>query len=347
MATFVAALSLLSACSGAPTPAPSIEASPDRSTPETTTAPEADGDADPDTDELTSDDPPTTLAAEEELGRSTVTLLDVGEEPHRELRYAFSQTQTPVAGTFTATYGVSGTDAAGEPLPDRAPVTVAAPTEVAVVEVDDDGTATVTFGYGSAEVTDPGGLEGPELAAVESTLEALAEVQATYRVDDRGFVTLLDADAPDTDERAGGTDVTAIARRVPAFVQPLPAEPVGVGARWTVTTAIEVGGLPVVHTVSVELLERDGELLELLFTIDEADPAAGSEDVDPSADRTLTISSLSVDGGGNVTTRLDRPVPIGAAKGLTAELQLELTRGDERTRFDRTILSDASLETDG
>jgi hypothetical protein len=342
MATFVAALSLLSACSGAPTPAPSIEASPDGAAPGTTTAPEAGSD----TDELTSDDPPTTLAAEEDLGRTTVTLLDVGEEPHRELRYAFSQTPTPVAGTFTATYGVSGTDAAGEPLPDRAPVTVAAPTEVAVVEVDDDGTATVTFDYGSGEVTDPGALEGPDLAAVESTLEALTEVQATYRVDDRGFVTLLDADGPDTGAGAGGTDVTAIARRVPAFVQPLPAEPVGVGARWTVTTTIEVGGVPVVHTVSVELLERDGELLELLFTIDEADPAAGSEDVDPSAD-TLTISSLSVDGGGNVTTRLDRPVPIGAAKGLTAELQLEVTRGDERTRFDRTILSDASLETDG
>jgi hypothetical protein len=343
MASFVAALALLPACAGGPTPAPSIESSPERTpSDQTATSPGTD-----DAEELASEDPSIDPPTEETPGRTTVTLLDAGDEPHRELRYDFERTKldVPVAATLTTTYGVSGRDADGDAIPERAPTTIAAPTEVTVVDVDDEGAATVAFEYGSGEVTESGGLEGAELAAVEEALATLAEVEATYQVDDRGFVTLLDAEGPDGGEAA--TDVTALAQRVPAFVQPLPADPVGIGARWTVTTTVELGGLPLVHTVTVELLDRDGDLLELLFTVDDAAPLERSEPDGEADDRARTISSLSLDGGGNVTTRLDRPVPIGAAKGLTADLVLELLRDGERTRIDRTILSDASLETDG
>jgi hypothetical protein len=343
MASFLAALALLPACAGGPTPAPSIESSPEL-TPSgpTATSPEA-GDA----EVLASEDPSIDPPEEDAPDRTRVTLVDAGDEPHRELRYDFGDAtvDVPVAATLTTTYGVSGRDEAGDALPDRAPTTIAAPTEVTVVDVDDEGAATVTFEYGGGEVTESGGLEGAELTAVEEALATLADVEATYQVDDRGFVTLLDAEGPDDGEDA--TDVTALARRVPAFVQPLPADPVGIGARWTVTTTVELGGLPVVHTVTVELLDRDGDLLELLFTVDDAVPLERPDPDSATDDRARTISSLSLDGGGNVTTRLDRPVPVGAAKGLTADLVLELLRDGERTRIDRTILSDASLETDG
>jgi hypothetical protein len=341
--TLVVAL-LLSACAGAPTPAPWIEASPEDTS---SGVPGPDG-------HVGGRPAPAAPAPLErgrtELERPRVRLVDAGEEPRRELRYDFerSRVEVPVPGTLTATYGVGGTSTSDDALPERDPTTVAAPTEVTVVDVDEAGAATVAFGYGAGQVTDPGGLEDTELTTVERSLRTLQQVHSTYRIDDRGFLTLLDAEEPPEARRWVGTDVTSLARRVPAFVQPLPAEPVGVGAIWTISSSTDVGGVLVPQTITVELLERDGDHLELLFTVEEAGPADGGPGSGRSAaEADAALSSQTLDGGGNVTTRLDRPIPLGASKGLTATLVFEVDRGAARSSVERTIVSDASFEVAG
>jgi hypothetical protein len=330
---------LLPACGGG-RPSPAVDASPAPS------APEVSSPADP-ADELlgrapASDRPST------ELATPRVTLLDTGEAPHRPLRYAFApgRVEVPAAGTLTATYAIAGATAGGEPMPDRAPTTIAAPSEVTITELDADGTATISVDHRAGRVTDPGGLDGEELRTVEQALDRLEEVRATYRIDDRGFVTPVEVEAPDPAPRWGGADVTALAHRVPAFVPPLPAEPVGVGATWTVTRPTEIAGVFVDQAVRVELLERDGDLLELLVTVQDAGPTDGGA-VTGSEDVEVTFASLEVDGGGNVTTRLDRPVPVGASHGLTATFAFVVIDDDGRRTVQRTVVSDASYEVDG
>jgi hypothetical protein len=329
---------LLPACGGG-TPSPSIEASPER-TPEVTSS------ADP-ADELLAGAPEADASATG-LAVPRVTLLDAGEAPHRPLRYAFApgRVEVPAAGTLTATYATAGTTTSGEPLADRGPTTVAAPSEVTIVDLDEDGTATVRVDHRGGQVTEPGGLDPEELRAVEHALDGLGEVWATYRIDDRGFVTPVAEDGPDPARRWAGSDVTALARRVPAFVQPLPAEPVGVGASWTVTRPTEIAGVLVEQTTTVELLERDGDLLELLVTVRDAGPV-GAGSLTASRDREVTLTALQVDGGGNVTARLDRPVPVGASHGLTATFAFAVTDVEGRRTIERTVVSDASYEVDG
>jgi hypothetical protein len=281
---------------------------------------------------------------------TAVALVDAGEAPHRELRYDFSAAPvgSPVGGTFTATHGATGAGSAGELLSAGGPTTVAAPTEVTVTEVDDAGVATVRFTYGRGEVTDPGGMSEPELHHLADAVGGLADAEVTYEVTDRGLTTLVGADLPEVGASGDAADVVVIAERVPAFIQPLPVEPVGTGAVWTVRSTARVGGVPVVHTVTVELLDRDGDVLELLFTIDDADGSDGATGPWSSAERGRPpVSTVALEGGGNVTARLDRPVPLGASKGLTVELVQDALGSEPGAPLERTIVWDASLETTG
>jgi hypothetical protein len=61
----------------------------------------------------------------------------------------------------------------------------------------------------------------------------------------------------------------------------------------------------------------------------------------------VQLIELTLDGGGNSTTRLDRPLPVGASHGMTAQMILQLLGSDGGEPLQRTIVSDASLETDG
>jgi hypothetical protein len=335
------ALLLVPACADEPVRAPTVDgapgAAPSDPAPDpgwpTGTLPRLDPDPDP------------------ELDRGTaVALVDPGEAPHRELRYDFSSAPvgTPVGGTFTATHGATGTGSAGDPLPAGGPTTVEAPTEVTVTEVDDVGVATVRFTYGRGEVTDPGGLSDPELDRLEDAVGGLADAEVTYEVTDRGLTTLVGSDLPAVGASGAAADVSVIAERVPAFIQPLPDEPVGTGAVWTVRSTALVGGVPVVHTVTVELLDRDGDVLELLFTIDDAEGENGATGPGTSAEPGRPLAStVALDGGGNVTARLDRPVPLGASKGLTVELVHDALGSEPGAPLERTIVWDASLETTG
>jgi hypothetical protein len=342
----VAALLLLPACAGDTTPAPSIEATPDTATTpteDTDTAGDGDGDGGG------GDGPPGPAAggtSASDPDSTILTLVDAGHAPHQALRYDFSaaKLEVPVPGTVTTTYGIAGTTAAGDALPAREATTVAAPTEMAVVDVDDDGTATVSFAFTGGEIIEPGGAEGQELAGLEAVMEALAGVQTTFEVDDRGFTTPIGLDGPG----ASGSrpDVTAITRRVPSFVQPLPAEPIGVGAVWTVQRITHLGGFPVEQSTTVELLDIDGDLIELLFTVTDAVPT-GEEAAAPVLPGQVQLIELTLDGGGNSTTRLDRPLPVGASHGMTAQATLQLLGTDRGEPVQRTILSDASLETHG
>jgi hypothetical protein len=330
------ALLLLSACASGQPLAPSIDASPPA---------ERSGGA------AIAEDRGTRATAPETVARdgTTVALVDAGEVPRRELRYDFAGARrgVPVGGVLTTTYGVGGTDRSGDPLPARPPTTLAASTEMTVLDVDDAGTATVAFAFAAGAVTDTGGASPRELERLEALVEGLSLVRSTYEVDSQGFTTLVDVDPPAdrgtaAAAAAGGFDAVTVAQRLPAFVQPLPAEPVGVGAVWSVVGTTHLGTLPVTYAMTVELLDLDGDLLELLFTVDDATradvtSAASGSPVD-------AVTGLALTGGGNVTTRLDQALPLAAATGMTAEVALDPERS---TTLQRTIVSDASLETTG
>lgn len=51
-----------------------------------------------------------------------------------------------------------------------------------------------------------------------------------------------------------------------AFSTPLPAEPVGVGARWSSTDELTVNGIPITQTTETELRSIDGTVAELAIT---------------------------------------------------------------------------------
>lgn len=100
---------------------------------------------------------------------------------------------------------------------------------------------------------------------------------------------------------------------------PLPTEPVGDGARWTVQRTIE-SSVTLTQTMQVELVGLDGDRVELEVSVEE-------EPVDdvfriPGSDETLRIARYSMSGSGKLTVDLARAMPVRGDLTLSGAREL-------------------------
>lgn len=195
--------------------------------------------------------------------RTTVTVLDPGAEPRRELRYRLE------AGTADATTQRTEVtlvqEVGGQRQELGAPVTEV---EVdLVVEDAEDGqfTAAATFGPGRVMGDDPAAV-----AETERILQQLEGVSVTTTSTDRGEILDSTLDGlPETGNPVFDLLASSLTQQAASLAFPFPEEPVGAGARWSVATEVEIGGLPMraEYVVSVTRLEGDAVDADLEATL--------------------------------------------------------------------------------
>lgn len=221
-----------------------------------------DDDATPGTTSTTAEDAPSTTAERSTTttgapsSRSAVTVLDPGAEPRRELRYRLEP------GTADATTqrseGTLVQDVAGQRQELAVPVT-----EVDVdhtVEDAGDGRFTAASTFGTARVM---GGDPAAVAETERILQQLEGVTITTTSTDRGEVldTTLD-ELPETGNPAFDMLSSSLLQQAASLAFPFPEEPVGIGARWSVTTEVEIGGLPIRAEYRMTMTRLDGDALD-------------------------------------------------------------------------------------
>lgn len=193
--------------------------------------------------------------ATDEAG-NTVTVVDAGEEPRRELRVEraagdVDEVTQLQETTLEMTMGERSQSVENPP--------VELDLRYVVDEVDGERTV-ITGSYEDARVGEGG---DPAVAGeLRQSLSALLTATVHATVTPRGSVL---------DGRVEGLDVpgpagriveqmgASLAENAQSVSMPFPVEPVGVGARWRVATETEIGGLPIELTTVVELTELDDE----------------------------------------------------------------------------------------
>lgn len=245
--------------------------------------------------------------AADNLAPPVVRLLDAGREPRRlltrtlqpGLRECFSAT-TAASSSIAIVDGKKYPPSTRQPITDQIIATVR--------DTDASGIAIVDLALAQ---TNPAPTPNPSTGAPADN-PSPAPLRATLRLDDRGIVSPpLDAD-PNADkvaaEKLGFWD-----KKLRLLMPPLPTQEVGPGARWSVATTIQLGGVDVDQSVQYTLESIDADRVTLTATLHVA--SREEHALEPGAlpeHMTGTITGVLVNGAARFTLSLDRLLPVTA-----------------------------------
>jgi hypothetical protein len=291
-------------------------------------------------------DPPTTPATEPSTSlprpesAMSITLLDPGAEPRVELRYRI--TPGIVTARLSQSQVLSQTiDGAAVPSPGDTGSVLEMSVETEPVAEGVRLTSEITSAVPNADVD-------PELSqTLGATLASLVGVRMVSVVDDRGLVLSSEVDQQSL---AGVPDqVVAMMSSVADQAQgvtPLPAEPVGVGARWQFEQRLESAGIPITQTFEVTVISIDGDLVTL--------SSIGGQTVAPGpvqipalpAGATAEVTNWQADITAEIVVDLTEPFPTSTLRSISRQ-SLLIDDGRQSVTLDQTIELEQRFELVG
>lgn len=276
-----------------------------------------------DDDPAASSAPSTTVVTTTTVPASSVEVLEPGRAPLVPLRLQFREGDTTkVALTIDLSVDqTSGTS--------HAELAAPAVREVATLTVDGvrRGEAMVSLTFDEATVVrDPGELSAEEADAIDRGLAALTDVRGSGRISEFGELSAFRYDLPEGLDPGVRTTLEGARGQLDALALPLPAEPVGVGARWRSTTTSRVGGFPLRQETTYEITGiQDGSVTYRAEIRQYAqDQPVALDDLPPGTTAHLVSSRLT----GTATGTMDLTSVAATARSSLAGTQVIDLRGN-------------------
>ncbi|WP_426574740.1 hypothetical protein [Aquihabitans sp. McL0605] len=169
------------------------------------------------------------------------TILDPGTEPLLALRLHFTEGQEATI-SFTSDVAVDQGTTAGTPTQGVDSPPINQTLTYTVGKVTSAG-AQVTMRVTAVTVRSKGtGLTAKQVQALQQQLDPLVGIEGTGLVTPLGEFQDLAFDVPKGVDKATTARIQALDRQIMGLGPSLPAEPIGVGARWAVTATSDAGG---------------------------------------------------------------------------------------------------------
>lgn len=193
-----------------------------------------------------------------------VLLLETGAEPHAPLRYKIAEGTTTKSNMDFTIATLATTD-------DAAALSVVPGVRLHIVSgpamATDDGVK-FEVNIAKAEAAIPQGIDPKIAEDLRKSAAILDDVGGTVEMDDRGILL-----AAELNDRAKSPDVPVrlltmiVNARTTLSRVVLPAEPVGLGARWEARKELELYGFKVQQVDTYTLVERVGDEIKLNVSV--------------------------------------------------------------------------------
>lgn len=183
---------------------------------------------------------------------------------------------------------------------------------------------TVRQSVDSVEVIPKPGTPDQVLEQVRKSVEPLAKYRAVVRMDPRGAVLGGQVELPRDLPPLVHQTMQQMTQNLGQLAVPLPAEPVGPGARWTATHEVEQNGLQLRQTARYTMISLEGEHAVVEATVQQ-------ELLDPNVQApgmmgaTARVSEFSSAGGGTIELDLDRLSPRTVALSIDLRMVMDVT----------------------
>lgn len=272
-----------------------------------------------------------------------VVLEEAGASPRQRLRYDMSvgdlQTvQLTLASTITTTMDELA-------MPTMKMPTTATTITTRIDEVTKTGMTTVSLRIDAAEIVDAEGVQPMLSKQIENSIGGTVGQSATMVVSDRGIGKSLSFDDTAKTNPVMTQILESLESTFAMLATPLPEEPVGPGARWTVESTISQQMVSVTQVVTYTLEGvEDGVLTLGLEVKHAAEPQKMAlQQAPPGAE--IELLSLSLEGSGRATLSLSNLAPSEAAVESTSESVISLKQPTgSAQRFKQSAESSATLK---
>lgn len=256
-----------------------------------------------------------------------VKLLNAGSEPRRKLR------MHPKAGdkqTSDLTFKIAmETAAAGAPTGPMKMPPMKLTMEVTVKSVASDGRISYDLVMTDASVGDDPDAMPQLVEAVKSSILGLKGLSGTGVVTDRGFNRGVEMNTPASAEPQLRQALEQAKDAISRMASPLPDEPVGIGASWQFEQPIKSQGMTINQTVTYQLVSQEGGRLNTKSTIVQS---AADQKIQPPAEMQgmdLKLVKMEGHGGGNITSDLEKILPIKATADMHSDVNMQMTLGGQ------------------
>ena len=236
-----------------------------------------------------------------------VKLLDAGAQPRKALRYKFQ------AGRSETMVMVMKTSMAMEMGDQKQPETKIPTTQMAMTieskEVSPGGDMRYEFKMDKVDVLADPGANPMMVNAIKQSLNSLVGMSGWATVTPRGFTTDAEIKMPDGIDPLTEQAMDNTKQSMKQMSAPLPAEPVGKGARWRVIMPLETNGMKIMQTAAYELLEVQGDKVK--FDVEITQSAESQEMNMPGTPpgTKMSLESLTTSGKGTVELQMTDLVP--------------------------------------
>jgi hypothetical protein len=199
------------------------------------------------------------------LEMPAVTLIEPGGTPRRVLRYAFVEGQKRNLKLVTdQKIQVGGLAEGGQDIA----IAMQMAGALTVSKLQSDGTAHRTLLLDSFKLLPSPSTPPPIRQSVQSALERLDGLTLREKVTNRGFVHDIELDtpavAPELAQLTSGLQSTAA-----QMVIPLPAEAVGVGAKWKADQSTRAAGVALHQTAHFTLISIKNDTIAAEYTLEQ------------------------------------------------------------------------------
>lgn len=252
----------------------------------------------------------------------TVKLLDAGSEPRKALRFHVKagdkETMTMTMKMSMEMPGMGGAGAMKIP-------TMTMPMDVTVQSVAPNG----DISYQSV-MAEPGIAEDPNampamVQAMKASLATMKGLTMSGVVSDRGISKQADMKIPDNADPSMRQSMDQMKDSMRNMGAPLPAEPVGVGAKWEVKTHVKSGGIAIEQTATYQLASLEENHWTAKCTMEQT---AGNQKIEnPSVPVEMNLVKMNGTGTGTINVDLSKILPLHGNMDEHVDMNSEVKMG--------------------
>lgn len=259
--------------------------------------------------------------------RPVVTLLTPGAEPRQKLRYHIAKNHKERMKMVTRMDMRMALG--GNPMPHTSLPPMAADMTLEVTNVTADGKVDYTFSIDHF-ATEPDPSTSKDIAArLDATLAHMDGTTGSATVTSRGFTTRAEVHVPPGVDPTTAQLMKGIEDSIHQLANPLPKEPVGVGAKWNVTMHPVIRGMAVDQTYHCKLLSRQGDHFKLDIAIEQSASPQTMHLPNLPPDAKVELVSLASIGAAKANLDLSHLVPIHSLALLESKSAMQVTSGGQ------------------